>query len=887
MKVTQFAVNELVFYHPIVTGDTIGLEITQVTANIPKTVNPVVQVITDNWFKCQFTTVTGQTQENLTGGTIYLSYDGYFDYKLKKNGTTIEESQFFMVSPINSVVEVSGSTGYVVTNPYAGSSGSSGLSGTNGISGTHGSSGSSGLTGSSGSSGTAGSSASAGSSGVNGTSGSSASSGSSGTSGQNGSSGSSATAGTSGSSASSGSSATAGSSGLTGADGDGTAYYGQVSKITSGTINIASAGVYQSTGLVGTLDSEAYGVALGTTDTFAVKNTTGSAQLFKIYGSADIDTGNNKTLGIKLALNGTPINNTECNAPTGNGTSFAKLITNWMIELQPNDEVALYVTNKSNSGNVTLLRARLVASTVGKQGSNGTSGSAGTAGSSGISGTSGTSGLTGSSGSSGTAGSTGSSGSSGITGSSGTSYAAGFVQTRAGQYSFTYSAGSPNRTITFGVPMPSTNYAVTFESYENSNNDFITMVSKSTTDFTFSYDSPSSATIEWMAIEYNTGTGGIAYGTSGTSGSSGSSGSSGATGTAGAGVPTGGTAGQVLAKVDGTNYNTQWVNQSGGGGGTGMTFNQFWSQIVDDLNPHPADPTALEPYSIKISYNAGLASVVNIVDTGNNILKTVYTGTTYTPTLNASTIAFLDATGIAEESVTALALDDLVVGLKTNSLWDKILTLYPMVGGTATTHKYNLKDPRDLNAAYRLSFSGGWTHNSSGAKPNGSNAYADTYFNPVANSLTTANAHLAYYAGTYASTSDSCEIGNYTNDGIGFVMQCKSSIGNKLRCFFTYSYPAGYASIPRGFVAFSATANTRRDAYVAGTSVGNNTTTDNGTLGNYSLYIGAAHINGASANSYSDALCSLASIGNGLTSGEISTYNTLVATFETALSRNV
>ena len=35
-------------------------------------------------------------------------------------------------------------------------------------------------------------------------------------------------------------------------------------------------------------------------------------------------------------------------------------------------------------------------------------------------------------------------------------------------------------------------------------------------------------------------------------------------GAAGQGVPTGGTAGQVLAKVDGTNYNTAWVNQSGG-----------------------------------------------------------------------------------------------------------------------------------------------------------------------------------------------------------------------------------------------------------------------------------------------------------------------------------
>jgi hypothetical protein len=118
-------------------------------------------------------------------------------------------------------------------------------------------------------------------------------------------------------------------------------------------------------------------VSLGTTDSFAVKNTSGSAQLFKIYGSADIDAGNNRVLGIKLALNGTPIDNTECNASTGQGTTFAKLVTNWMIELQPNDEVALFVTNKTTGGNVTLLRGRLVASTVGRQGEEGATGATG------------------------------------------------------------------------------------------------------------------------------------------------------------------------------------------------------------------------------------------------------------------------------------------------------------------------------------------------------------------------------------------------------------------------------------------------------------------------------------------------------------------------------
>jgi hypothetical protein len=83
-----------------------------------------------------------------------------------------------------------------------------------------------------------------------------------------------------------------------------------------------------------------------------------------------------------------------------------------------------------------------------------------------------------------------------------------------------------------------------------------------------------------------------------------------------------------LAKVDGTNYNTQWVNQSAGGGGTGMTFNQFWSTMVDDLVPHPGDGGSLIPYQIRITADALYKTVVTIVDSANTVLKTVYTGTT-------------------------------------------------------------------------------------------------------------------------------------------------------------------------------------------------------------------------------------------------------------------
>lgn len=73
-------------------------------------------------------------------------------------------------------------------------------------------------------------------------------------------------------------------------------------------------------------------------------------------------------------------------------------------------------------------------------------------------------------------------------------------------------------------------------------------------------------------------------------------------------------------------------------------------------------------------------------------------------------------------------------------LWGAQLEL----GSTATTYqpilgsqqayisnqfKYNLVNPVDSDAAFRLVFSGGWTHSANGATPNGTNGYADTKLN--------------------------------------------------------------------------------------------------------------------------------------------------------------
>ena len=116
--------------------------------------------------------------------------------------------------------------------------------------------------------------------------------------------------------------------------------------------------------------------------------------------------------------------------------------------------------------------------------------------------------------------------------------------------------------------------------------------------------------------------------------------------------------------------------------------------------------------------------------------------------------AFLTATGISDPTIST-AICVFVAALKTAGIWDKSYCLYPFVGGTADTHHYNLKDPQDTDAAFRIDLWNDITHDSGGVHPDsadtGSNAR--TTFSPSAD----LSADSMMYTGAIAD--------NTTNDG--------------------------------------------------------------------------------------------------------------------------
>ena len=252
-------------------------------------------------------------------------------------------------------------------------------------------------------------------------------------------------------------------------------------------------------------------------------------------------------------------------------------------------------------------------------------------------------------------------------------------------------------------------------------------------------------------------------------------------------------------------------------------------------------------------------------------------------TFDSDAQAFITAAGITD-TTQKTAINTLVTSLKSYSIWTKMKAIYPFVGGTASSHKFNLKDPRDLDAAYRLTFTAGWVHSSTGALPNGSSDYADTYL--LANLVESTN-HLSYYSRTELVNTE-CEMGIYIS-GIPKVFQLRLAA----------NYVAGSGTIPsngrvlfttitdaRGFWLGSKRSNIDRAAYFNGTSQGTSTLIDTTTSGAFKYYIGARNDDGA-PYLFSTKQTAFASIGDGLTDTEASNFYTAVQTYQTSLNRQV
>ena len=235
---------------------------------------------------------------------------------------------------------------------------------------------------------------------------------------------------------------------------------------------------------------------------------------------------------------------------------------------------------------------------------------------------------------------------------------------------------------------------------------------------------------------------------------------------------------------------------------------------------------------------------------------------------------FIDSSGITD-STQKIVLNNFVRQLKDSSLWTKFIAVYPMIGGTLSTTKWNLIDPRDMDAAYRLTFNGNPSCSATGVLFPTTADYANTHLRDTV--LTYNDNSISYYSGTQ-NTVDGYDMGCY-DSGLPANEMAIYNSGDASNWFGYYEFGPKPANTT-GLFMFSSTASAITSYQNGIVKSLSSAPPVPGSTG-YSILIGI--VSGASSGGKRE--CELATIGKGLTNAEALTFYHIAENFETSLGR--
>jgi hypothetical protein len=245
-------------------------------------------------------------------------------------------------------------------------------------------------------------------------------------------------------------------------------------------------------------------------------------------------------------------------------------------------------------------------------------------------------------------------------------------------------------------------------------------------------------------------------------------------------------------------------------------------------------------------------------------------------------IAAVEGGGDTLTTTEKSAIDTLVTTFKSDGIWTKMQAIYPMVGGTSSAMKWNLKDPRDLDAAYRMSWTAtNWTFSANGAQAGDTNnEYGNTHFACNENSLANGQSLSIYVNGGTTATGYDLA----TSDGVNQETGIIAGFGNNL-AYTKYGYATWLTDtqtgMPNKFIHSSGNGS-GTELYVNGTQEQTNATARDITM-TTNFYLG--NKSGVS-NQPTDRRYAFVHLGTYMDSTDHSNLYTAVQAFNTTLGRN-
>ena len=233
-------------------------------------------------------------------------------------------------------------------------------------------------------------------------------------------------------------------------------------------------------------------------------------------------------------------------------------------------------------------------------------------------------------------------------------------------------------------------------------------------------------------------------------------------------------------------------------------------------------------------------------------------------------------------------VDTFVKGLQTDGIWSGMTAIYPFMGGTADKHKWNLKQPANSNSAFRLSFVGGWVHGATGATPNGTTGYANTFVQPNLH-MSLNSSSMSYYSRTNEYTNV-IDMGCSNNLTIFNILEINRNAAGGIKAAIIHSNArTGTIGIGNtgslGHYIGSRTASNSQKLYRDG-AVYNSSASASTALYTVPIFIASINVAGTPTTFSAKEVC-FAHVGAGLDDTQAANLYSRVNTLQTALSRNV